>query len=217
MLNASPDPHSLAALVVGFTRNVSQWFYQLGGPGLIALGLLDNSVIPLPGSMDVLTIVLAAHKSTWWPYYAAMATVGSLIGGYLTYRLARKGGKEALERRIPAKRLKKVYSSFESWGFLAVAIPALLPPPVPTTAFLLASGTLQYPVRKYLASLALGRSVRYFALAFLAAHYGGQILRYVSQHAHPVLLITLALIAIAAVVALYFIYGRKHRKEGKKA
>src|SRR5216684_3311816 len=37
-----------------------RWLRRLGGPGLILLGLADNSVIPLPGSMDALTISLLA-------------------------------------------------------------------------------------------------------------------------------------------------------------
>jgi membrane protein YqaA with SNARE-associated domain len=44
--------------------------------------------------MDVFTIVLSADQRQRWPYYAFMATLGSLIGGYLTYRLARGEGKE---------------------------------------------------------------------------------------------------------------------------
>jgi membrane protein YqaA with SNARE-associated domain len=70
------------------------WLRRLGGLGLIPLGLLDNSVLPFPGSMDALTIILAANEKRWWPYYAFMATAGSVVGGYLTYRIARKEGKE---------------------------------------------------------------------------------------------------------------------------
>ncbi|MBV9086009.1 MAG: hypothetical protein JOY79_00870, partial [Acidobacteriaceae bacterium] len=80
---------------------LSNWFSRLGGPGLILLGLADNSVVPLPGSIDALTIILTAHQKEWWLYYAFMATVGSVIGGYLTFRLGHKGGEEALEKKIP--------------------------------------------------------------------------------------------------------------------
>src|SRR6202158_2840255 len=85
-------------------RSVRRWIFHLGGLGFIPLGLLDSSVIPLPGSMDVLTIVLSAGNQGLWLYYALMATVGSVIGGFVTYRLARKGGKETLERKFPAPR-----------------------------------------------------------------------------------------------------------------
>jgi membrane protein YqaA with SNARE-associated domain len=107
---------------------------RMGGPGLILLGIADNSVIPLTGSMDVLTIWLAARHREPWPYYALMATLGAVIGGYITYALARKGGKETMERKLSRKRTQKVIRAFERWGFAAVAIPALLPPPFPFCA-----------------------------------------------------------------------------------
>jgi hypothetical protein len=107
----------LAIVAPTVARSVRRWIFHLGGLGFIPLGLLDNSVIPLPGSMDVLTIVLSARKQELWLYYALMATIGSVIGGYVTYRLARKGGKETLERKFPPRTLDKVYRIFGRWGF----------------------------------------------------------------------------------------------------
>jgi membrane protein YqaA with SNARE-associated domain len=203
----------LAIVAPTVARSLRRWIFHLGGLGFIPLGLLDNSVIPLPGSMDVLTIVLSARKQELWLYYALMATIGSVIGGYVTYRLARKGGKETLERKFPARTLKKVYRIFGRWGFGAIAIAALLPPPVPMVPFLFAAGAMQYSVGKFLVALAIGRVVRYSFLAFLAAHYGRQVLTVMSQLGRPVLITVIALIA-AAIAALLLILARKHNKRG---
>src|SRR5271166_1094192 len=138
---------------------------HLGGVGLILLGLADNSVIPLTGSMDVLTIWLAARHHEPWPYYAFMATVGAVIGGYITYAVARKGGKETMERKLSKKRARQVSRAFERWGFFAVAIPALLPPPFPFVPFLVAAGAGQYSPKRFIGALALGRGVRYTVAA----------------------------------------------------
>ena len=59
-----------------------------------------------------------------------MATVGSVIGGLITYRLARKGGEAALSRRIKPEKLKKIHAAFDRGGLWAVALPAMLPPPL---------------------------------------------------------------------------------------
>ncbi|MFZ0213842.1 MAG: VTT domain-containing protein [Candidatus Acidiferrales bacterium] len=185
--------------------------YHLGGLGFIPLGLLDSSVIPVPGSMDVLTIVLAARNGQLWLYYALMATAGSVIGGYATYRLARKGGKGMLARRFSPATLKKVFTIFERWGFGAIAIPALLPPPVPMVPFLLAAGAMQYSVRKFLAALTLGRIVRFILLAFLAARYGHSMLVFISRHGHPVLVTVVGLI-VAAVAVFIVTFLVKRRK-----
>src|SRR5271166_2203695 len=140
---------------------------RLGGPGLVLLGIADNSVIPLTGSMDVLTIWLAARHHEPWPYYAFMATVGAVIGGYITYAVARKGGKETMERKLSKKRARQVSRAFERWGFFAVAIPALLPPPFPFVPFLVAAGAGQYSPKRFIGALALGRGVRYTVAAGL--------------------------------------------------
>jgi membrane protein YqaA with SNARE-associated domain len=203
----------LAFMAPTVAHSVRRWIFHLGGLGFIPLGLLDNSVIPLPGSMDVLTIVLSARKRELWLYYAVMATIGSVIGGYVTYRLARKGGKETLERKFPARTLEKVYRIFGRWGFGAIAIAALLPPPVPMVPFLFAAGAMQYSVGKFLVALTVGRVVRYSFLAFLAAHYGRQVLTVMSQLGHPVLIAVIALIA-ATIAALLIILERKYRKRG---
>src|SRR5438270_4411425 len=88
------------------------WLVRLGGPGLVVLGIADNSVIPLTGSMDVLTIWLAARHRELWPYYAVMATAGAVLGGYITYSLGRKGGKEAIERKLNKQKAEKVFARF---------------------------------------------------------------------------------------------------------
>ena len=157
-------------------HSVRHWFIHLGGVGLIPLGLLDASVLPIPGSMDLLTIFLAARDAHMWLYYAAMATIGAGSGGYLTYRLARKGGREVLSRRLRPKMEKRVYRIFERHGFLSILIPAMLPPPMPMVPFVLVAGALQYSVKKFLIAMTIGRAVRYTLFAWLAAHYGRHIL-----------------------------------------
>jgi membrane protein YqaA with SNARE-associated domain len=205
----------LALAAPPVARNLRRWIFHLGGLGFIPMGLLDSSVIPLPGSMDVLTIVLSARKPDLWFYYALMATLGSVIGGFVTYRLARKGGKETLERKFPARRLAKVYKIFARWGFAAIAIVAVLPPPAPVVVFVFAAGALQYSVKKFLLALTLGRVVRYSLLAYLAARYGRHVLRLLSQHGHPLLIAVIVLLA-AALAALIFILVRKRKKRAHR-
>jgi membrane protein YqaA with SNARE-associated domain len=183
---------------------VSMWQYlrRMGGPGLVLLGIADNSVIPLTGSMDVLTIWLAARHREPWPYYAFMATLGAVVGGYITYALARKGGKEAMERKLSRKRAAQFSKAFARWGFAAVAIPALMPPPFPFVPFLLAAGAMQYSPKKFLIALTVGRGVRYTIAAGLGFHYGRHILRFFSRYYKPAMTILIALAVIGAVLSL---------------
>ena len=205
----------LATKVATKEKSTLRWLIHLGGPSLILLGLVDNSLIPLPGSTDIVTILLAAHHREPWIYYAIMATAGSVLGGYLTYRMARKGGKETLEKRFSKKKTDKIYAIFLRWGFAAVAIPALLPPPFPIVPMLLAAGAMQYPTRKFLTALSVGRGARYIILAYLGFHYGRHIVRLFSQYSKPTLLL---LIAFSVIGALYgwFEYSRRRKARGSE-
>jgi len=182
--------------------------------GFIPLGLIDSSVIPIPGSMDVLTIVLAARDAKLWLYYAAMATVGSVLGAFVTYRLARKSGEKTLEKRLSPKTMKKVVRIFEQRGFAAIAIPALLPPPVPMVPFVLTAGAMQYSVKKFLAAMVLGRIVRYMILAYLAARYGRKMLPLLAKIGNPIGLIV-AGVVVAALVVYFVIRGKRKKRRAK--
>jgi membrane protein YqaA with SNARE-associated domain len=201
----------IAATKPTLEHSVRRWLIHLGALGFIPLGLLDSSIVPLPGSMDLLTIILAARDAQLWLYYAVMATLGSVLGGYVTYRLARKGGEKTLEERLSAKTMKKVCGIFERWGFAAITIPALLPPPIPLVPFLLAAGAMQYSVKKFLLAMTLGRIVRYMLLAFLAARYGRKMLPFLLKHGHPAVVGVVALMA-AIVLAYFAIRGSKKKK-----
>src|SRR5512140_2978224 len=120
------------------------WVLRLGGPGLVVIGIVDNSFIPLTGSMDVLTIWLAASHRDWWAYYALMATIGGVLGGYITYEIARKGGKETIERKLDKEKAAKVLPRFRRGSFWSVAVGAILPPPFPLVPVLVAAGGSQY-------------------------------------------------------------------------
>jgi membrane protein YqaA with SNARE-associated domain len=204
----------VAAAKPTLEHSMRRWLVHLGALGFIPLGLIDSSIIPLPGSMDVLTIILAARSPELWFYYAVMATIGSVLGGFVTYRLARKGGEKSLEKRLSAKSMKRVVKLFERWGFAAIAIPALLPPPMPLVPFLLAAGAMQYSAKKFLLAMALGRIARYSILAYLAARYGRKMLPFLMQHGHPVVA---AVVGVVVTVVLVFVVtrGMKSKRRAK--
>jgi membrane protein YqaA with SNARE-associated domain len=192
------------------------WVRRLGAPGLILLGLADNSVVPLPGSVDALTIILAASNKGWWWVYAIGAIIGAVVGGFLTFRLSRTGEEvlEEKEQKIPKDKFERLQRLFRKWGFGSVMIPAMLPPPVPLVPFLVSAGAMKYPTRKFLAALALGRGIRYFILAWLGRRYAHQIFGFFSTYYKPVL-ITLISLAVVGAVVLLALYLRR-RKPGTR-
>lgn len=197
---------------------LGRWLLGLGGPGLIVVGLIDNSVIPIPGGMDLFVILLTAHRPGWWPYYGAFATAGAVIGGYVTYRLAKKGGKEGFEKKIGRRRAQKVYQRFEKGGFSTIAVGSILPPPFPMVPVLMAAGVMQYSRKKFLGALALGRGIRFFAVAFLGKIYGTAIVGWFARYYKTFFYVTIAAGVAGGVCAfLYFKWYRpKHQPKDKQ-
>ena len=193
-----------------FSKTLLHVVKRLGGPGLIVVGLVDNSVIPLPGGMDAATILLAAtHHEPWW-YYAIMATVGSVIGGYFTYRLGVKGGEETLQKKLSKRRADQVSGVFRRFGFWSVAVNAIIPPPMPIVPILIVAGALKYPRNRFLAALSLGRGARYLLLAFLGHLYGSSILHWLTKYYQPLLYALIGLAVLGGLAGLYFWWRNKH-------
>ncbi len=89
---------------------------HLGAAGLFFLAILDSSPLPTFGGPDILTAVLAAsHRPLWWEY-AAAATAGSVVGAYLTFRLARTAGSAYLDKKFKQGKLSKFLKLFQHWG-----------------------------------------------------------------------------------------------------
>lgn len=194
--------------------SIVQWVRGMGGPGLIAVGIADNSVVPLPGSMDVFTIWLAASNPDLWFYYAIMATLGALIGGYITYALARKGGKEAVEHRFDKRKAEKLFQKFEKRGFWTIAIACVLPPPFPLVPVLVAAGALQYERKKFLGAIAIGRGIRFTVVAGMGAIYGDAIVGFFRQYYQPALYTLLGLAVVGSLVATYQYLKYRQRRRG---
>lgn len=153
----------------------------LGGFGLFIVAFLDSSFISLPIANDVVVIQLSIRHKAGMPFYALMALLGSIAGCLVLYFLARKGG-EAYFRRRAGARAERVREWVERNAFLSIAIPSILPPPMPFKAFVLAAGVFQMPLRTFLLALVTGRGLRYFAEGFLAVRYGEEAIEMLKRH-----------------------------------
>jgi len=142
---------------------------HLGGIGLFILAALDSSVLPTLGAVDALTIVLAAQHPELWPYYAMCSTAGSVCGASVAYRLSRLG---ILHRRIKGAVFDRVTAFLHRFGSLSLSLAALLPPPFPTSAFVIGAGVTRYPFIAFVLSFGTGRVCRFALLAYLASVFG---------------------------------------------
>lgn len=158
-------------------RSFASTLRHLGAFGLFFLAILDSSPLPTFGGPDILTAVLSAtHRDPWYEY-AASATAGSVIGAYLTFRVARKAGSAYLESKFNKGKLSKFLKLFKRWGTGTLIASTAVPIPSPTSMFFAAAGASDYPLGKFLAIVAISRAVRYSVIAVVADHYGRHFIR----------------------------------------
>jgi len=150
---------------------------HLGGLGLFGVALLDSSPIPTFGGLDILTAVLAARHAEPWLYYALIATAGSVIGAYITFKTARKAGASYLERKFGKRKVTKLLERFQKWETGALVVSAAVPFPFPTSFFFAAAGVLNYSLGKFIAVVAVCRGARYATIALVASLYGRNFVR----------------------------------------
>jgi membrane protein YqaA with SNARE-associated domain len=183
-------------------RGISAFLRPLGPFGLFLLAVVDSSPIPTFAGPDILTAILAARHREPWYYYAAAATAGSVFGAYLMYRVARKAGLEYLSRKFGPRRVARLLKYFERWGAGALAVSTAVPLPFPTSAFFAAAGALDYPLRRFVVVVALGRAARYGAIGAIASHYGRHFvasLRHLQQHTGWLLAVAAAVVLVVTV------------------
>jgi membrane protein YqaA with SNARE-associated domain len=166
-------------------HGVTSIFHHLGALGLFSLAIVDSSPLPTFGGPDILTAILAASHRNPWYEYAAVATAGSVIGAYLTFRLARKAGSAYLHSKFGHRKLDAVLNFFHKWGTSALAVSTAVPIPMPTSMLFAAAGASDYGVGRFLTVVIICRSVRYTFIAIVADHYGRhfvRVLRHPSQY-----------------------------------
>jgi membrane protein YqaA with SNARE-associated domain len=190
------------------------WVMGFGTLGLFAVSVIDSSIIPLPvpGSTDLLLILLVAHRGD--PVLAAVAaTVGSILGGYLTWATGEKGGEAALHRYLPRRFGRRLSAWVEKRGVVAVTLSALLPPPFPLMPLLLAAGALGVSRKRFLVSFSLARTFRYALVAWLADTYGREVVRafrhYLAGWSNTIMWIYLSLV-VAGI--LYGLWKFRHQR-----
>ena len=181
----------------------------LGGPGLFAVAFLDSSFVSLPQINDVLVVLMVTEHKARMPYYALMATLGSVAGCYVIYYLAEKGGEALLRTRLSSGRIDRALAVYKRYGLLALVVPALLPPPAPFKLFVLAAGVANVRPVAFVTAIAVARGVRYLALGVLAIYYGDAALELMRTKGAVIGMWLAGLIGVGA--AIYYIRSRRRR------
>lgn len=177
-------------------RGFTALFRHLGASGLFFLAILDSSPLPTFGGPDILIAILAAsHRDPWYEYVAA-TVAGSVIGAWMTYRIAHRAGSLYLHRKFGKGRMSAVLGVFERWDFGILVVSTTVPFPFPTSMFFAAAGASNYPLKRFIGIVAICRLIRYAGIAIVADLYGRSFIRVLR---HPMQYLGWFLLSIALV------------------
>jgi uncharacterized membrane protein YdjX (TVP38/TMEM64 family) len=110
-----------------------------------------------------------------------MTTLGSVTGCLVMWELGRRGGEAFLAKKFGAGRVQRVELAVKRWGVLTLAIPAVLPPPMPFKIFVVAAGVVGFSGRKLALTLLIARGMRYAFWAAMGLYYGDEALQWLER------------------------------------
>lgn len=184
--------------ITGGLTKLSQWLVSFGPFGLLAIAFLDSLLIPMPGGVDAVLLLLAASRPSWMLIYVAAATIGSTAGCVGLYRISQRAGHRALARFSKSKQ-KRVKDLIDRYDVLSVLVASLLPPPFPFKLFVVSAGVFRLNLLRFTIAVAVGRTFRYLLEGYLAARYGEHAREILSRY-YPAIGIGLALLIIIVFV-----------------
>jgi len=185
-------------LTVGLGK-LSHWLLSFGPFGLLAIAFLDSVLIPIPGGVDAMLLLLAASRPSWMLIYVAAATIGSTAGCVGLYRISMRAGHRALNRFSESKQ-KRVKDLIDRYDVLSVLVASVLPPPFPFKLFVVSAGVFRLNLLRFTIAIAIGRTFRYLLEGYLAARYGDHA-KEILAHYYPSIGIGLAVLIIIFFVA----------------
>ena len=175
---------------------------------MILIGALDSSLLSVPEFNDYLVVARCyAHPETAF-FFPLFPAIGSVLGCTLLYTIFSRGGLAVLHRRFRVDRIERVEKAYARFGIFALAVPALLPPPLPFKIFVATAGALQFPRRRFVLTILIARSIRYYTEGILAVFYGERVLRFLRDNGLMIVTIAGSLCLIALVIYLLSRRGR---------
>ncbi len=190
--------------------SIGRWLEQyvisvplyIAAPAMVLIGALDSSLLSLPEINDYLVVGRCYKYPTAVFYFPLFAAAGSLLGCLLLYTIMRKGGQALLRKRFKRESIEKVERAYARYGVFALAIPAILPPPSPFKIFVATAGTLEYPKWKFLTTIMIARSFRYYVEGILAVFYGRRVLLFMKDNGLVIVSIAGSIVIIGIIVYL---------------
>ncbi len=175
-----------------------------GVPALFILAFAESSFFPVPP--DVLLIALAISIPKKALKYAAICSIGSVLGGVLGYGIGLYGyeaiGQPIVDFYHGQPIMDKVKLWYDEYGFLGILIAAITP--IPYKVFTIASGVFTFDFWEFLLASIVGRSARFFVVAGLIWQFGPAIKSFIDKYFN-ILCIVFMILLIGGFVLIKYV------------
>jgi membrane protein YqaA with SNARE-associated domain len=188
----------------------------LGIWGLGGLSFIDAGLFPLPTTMDGVVIGYVAADHAKFLLYVLMASVASAIGALIPYYVGRAGGELFLLKRINRERYEALRDKFERQEFMAIMIPAMMPPPMPVKLFEFAAGVFEMKPLPFALAIFCGKFVQFLVCAVITVVYGPEIAHAGRRAVHEHLGIVLGLVGALVLWILIYVVRKLFARRGTK-
>ena len=159
--------------IVEFFKNCAIYFMSMGEAGLFILAFMESSFFPIPPDCILIPMCLAKPQNAL--LFAAIATLGSAIGGMFGYAIGRFGGRPTLnfffkKQQDKIIQVEKLYNKYGVWAVGAAAFT-----PIPYKIFTIASGVFKMNLLGFTVISIIGRGLRFFIIAIGLIFFGEKI------------------------------------------
>lgn len=202
--------HTLSHLLARWSAFLWVLLKPLGSWGVFAIAAIDAAFVGLP--LDPLVGgYVYRHPTRLW-LYVLMASAGSALGSLILYAVGYEMGELVLEKRMGAAKFARMRERFERHEFLALMLPAMMPPPFPFKLFALSAAVFEMHFSHFLIAIFAGRVARFLILSVLVLKFGPRAVPLVAGLFRAHLDWLLIGLALAAIIAAVFWWVTKKRR-----
>ncbi len=170
-----------------------------GVPALFVLAFAESSFFPLPP--DVLLIALALGNPANALWYAAVATVGSVLGGALGYGIGWYGGRPVLKKFMGQDRMDLVHQYFQRYEAWAILIAGFTP--IPYKIFTIGAGAFFVDFKTFMVASVVSRGARFFLVAGAIQLFGPWIKEFIEQYFNLLSIVFIVLLGLGFWIVKY--------------
>jgi len=152
-----------------------------GVPALFLLAVAESSFFPVPP--DVLLIALSLSLRERAFYYAAVCTVGSVVGGAIGFFIGMKFwaiGQGILFHYVSKETFEMVRTYFQDYEAWAIAIAGFTP--IPYKVFTISAGFFHVDFSLFMVVSFLSRGARFFLVGGLIYLFGRHIRSFIERY-----------------------------------